>query len=365
MSETIVKIATAALTAAVLVSACEQKDQAPAADSANTSALPAKAKEAPVVGTLRMGPPYRPALPLKLMKSRLDTSGAGTIKLPGESEARKLAAFGVNLCSTGWVMVGYVVNEGKLEPTPPLMVNLAEIPSTAFTYEASSGGKLSLDFEEFGWQKVRGSIDVKHASGETVLAMKIDAMPIHVHNDATLASAGCYTTGYYKIGGKVGAVASVYDGADSYNSRLRLDDRHDLVIDLDVRSIGRDPKKVYRASLDRIFEKPKTFPMRVYLEKRTNKAPIDQNSTVTADHLQIDRVPITSGELVGSFVNADEKGPLRWILEDVQILDWSGPMAGEQIDTIKVDTFLATESAIVPLPRRPNWKMTIEDPEAD
>ncbi len=353
----------AALLAAVFVSGCEQRDEAPgASDLPSKTSTPAPAKAAAVVGTERIGPPYRPALPLKLMASRLKTSGVGTIRLPGEREERTLAAFGVNVCSSGWVMVGYLLNEsGELEPTPSFLVNLAEIPTRKFVYESASGGKLAFDFEEFSMERVRGEIAVQNDSGVKQLVMKIDGMPINVHNDPKLAASGCYTTGYYKIANKIGGVSGVFNGENSYHARLRLDAQHDLVINLDIRPVGRNPSNVYRASLERVFENPGPFPMRVYLEKRTQREEIKEGATVTSDQLMISRAPIQKGSLVGSFVKASEEGPIRWILEDIEIPDWSGPLEGQSITTIKVDTFLATESPVVPLPRRPNWHMRFDD----
>jgi len=243
--------AAALFMAAVLVSSgCKDDAAVPDEDRSESPRAEAKADDRLTAAT-RIGPPYRPALPLRLIESRLARQRVGTVTLPG-GQVRPLAAVGLNVCNTGWAVQGLIASDdGSLETTPPLLLEVATIPRHRFYVQAPGGdGRLMIDVSQFSMERVEGTFAIENTSGEARMKMVVDAEPITVPNHAKLAAQGCYTTGYFKIDDAVGPTSGVFDGR-TYQSRLRLDATHDLVIGLQVPPSMRDPSKVFRADLAR------------------------------------------------------------------------------------------------------------------
>lgn len=351
----------AVLTAALSIGVgCESKPDSKTSNEADAGAgIEVQSTDSPQPAD-SSPPPTRPALPLQLVESRLKSSSVGHVRIQGEDTDRVLRAIGLNLCNTGWALQGFIEGDDGLEVTPVLTLGMAEVPLEPAVYPPrSEGARIKIDAKRFSFGHVEAKIDLISPDDESALSFDINGVPIGVVNDAKAAMAGCYTTGAFKTGALEGPVSAVFDGALGYEARARLDQRHDLVVSLTVKPSSRTPQNVFRGDLARIFEKPETSPIRVFVERRVRPTK-DENREIA-----FDRIPLKKGEIVGAFGANSPQGPIRWMLTDIEIPDWTGPLAGQTVEEFKLETAFATDSPIVPMPREPNWTMAAPDESDD
>jgi hypothetical protein len=243
-----------------------------------------------------------------------------------------------------------LLRDGAIVATPPLPIRYATLPLTSALahHPAVEGQSLRLDFRDASLDSLSGTFAiVNDADQKPVMTMQInDATPVGILTGPGLGAQGCFTTGRYDLrhddATVDGPVSAVFDGKRLHYVGLRLTEKHGIGMWFHLEPAHRQPQNVLRGDLATIADKPRRFPFRVVFETRKT----------TAQGVVVHETPSTTGTLVASWKTPNAEGPLRVELSDLAFPDWDGPLSGEVVQRVRVETALVTdlEGSRVPIP---------------
>jgi hypothetical protein len=191
-----------------------------------------------------------------------------------------------------------------------------------------------------------------------VLEMTIDGRPTALVRAPGLGPMGCFDTGFWKLKNGdeqvFGPVSAVYDPANLHYVGARLTPTTSLVFLFTLRDGERGQGDLITTTAEKIREKPDTFPIRMYLERRVNESGVADATGPLTKRIE---APLESGKLYASFPTGEVGGPMRIQLEDAKLPEWDGPLSGATIDLFRAETLFVTDThgEDVPLPAPPEW----------